>query len=69
MAFSEGELILLRLPPYRQHSLVRRSKHKFSWHYYAPFMIIENMGKVVYCLQLPNSEKIHHVYHVSMLKQ
>ena len=39
-----------------------------SLRYFGPFPIIQKVGKVGYKLELPPAAKIHHVFHISMLK-
>ena len=33
-----------------------------------PFWIVKKIGVVAYCVQLPNTFKIHDVFHVSLLR-
>lgn len=57
-----GELVLVKLQPYRQHSVVLRKNKKLSLRYFGPFEIIEKIGEVAFKLLLPDSTKIHPVY-------
>lgn len=68
MDFNIGDMVLVKLQPYRQHSVALRSNQKLGLRYFGPFPIIEKIGEVVYKLMLPPSAKIHPVFHISLLK-
>jgi hypothetical protein len=67
--FSVGDMIYLRLKPFRQVAFGIHHNLKLTTIFYGPFKIMERIGKVAYKLQLPDSANIHLVFHVSQLKK
>lgn len=66
--FKVRDLLYVKLRPYRQLSLTGPSHHKLSPRFYGPFTITNQCGPVAFKLNLPDSSKIHSVFHSSLLK-
>lgn len=66
--FQVGDNVLVKLQPYVQASLARRSNKKLAFKFFGPYEIQLRIGTVAYRLQLPTSFSIHPVFHVSQLK-
>jgi len=67
--FEVGDLVYLRLQPYRQSSLKQKGADKLKPRFYGPYSVIRRIGQVAYELELPQGSKIHNVFHVSCLKK
>lgn len=63
-----GDMVLIKLQPYRQHSVALHRNQKLGMRYFGSFPIIEKIGIVAYKVLLPPSAKIHPVFHVVNLK-
>lgn len=66
-SFGVGDLVYLRLQPYRQSSLKEKGKEKLKPRFYGPYRIVRCIGEVIYELELQEGSRIHNVFHVSCL--
>ncbi|XP_058783174.1 uncharacterized protein LOC131657833 [Vicia villosa] len=67
-SFQPGDSVLLKLQPYRQTTVQKRSSKKLTKRFFGPFKVIKRVGEVSYLLDLPSSSHIHPVVHVSLLR-
>ncbi|WVZ23343.1 hypothetical protein V8G54_001887 [Vigna mungo] len=69
MQLEVGEWVFIKLRPHRQSTIARRIIQKLAPRYYGPFLVVEKKGEVSYKVQLPESAKVHPVFHISHLKK
>jgi hypothetical protein len=67
--FEVGDLVYLRLQPYRQASIKKSGAEKLKPCFYGPYEVQRRIGEVAYELKFPSGSKIHNVFHVSCLKR
>jgi hypothetical protein len=67
--FEVGDLVYLRLQPYRHASIKRSGEENIQPHFFGPYRVNRKVGVVAYELDLPQGNKIHYVFHVSCLKR
>jgi hypothetical protein len=63
--FHVGDLVYVKLGPYRQNSVAGRRIHNLSKRFYGPFRIVQVIGEVAFKLELPPTRKIHPIFHAS----
>ena len=64
-----GDWVYVKLKPFRQNTLRLQRDHKLGRCYFGPYQVLKRIGPVAYRLELPESTKIHFVFHISMLKR
>ncbi|XP_017425527.2 transposon Ty3-G Gag-Pol polyprotein [Vigna angularis] len=64
-----GDWVYLKIRPHRQSSMPTRLHPKLSARYFGPFRIIQMVGEAACKLQLPETARIHPVFHVSQVKK
>ena len=67
--FEVGELVYLKMAPYRLAAFGFRGALKLQNKYYGPFLITQRVGRLAYKLQFREEVKIHPDFHVSQLKK
>jgi hypothetical protein len=67
--FEVGDLVYLRLQPYRQDSIKRSGADKIQPYFFGPYRDSRKIGDVAYELEIPRGSKIQNVFHVSYLKK
>jgi len=69
LSFEVGDVVFLRIQPFRQQSLSHRKFSKLSPRFFGPYKVLKKIETVAYELELPPIAKIHPIFHVSLLRQ
>ncbi|KOM49767.1 hypothetical protein LR48_Vigan08g059400 [Vigna angularis] len=64
-----GDWVYLKIRPHRQTTMSSTVHSKLAARYFGPFLVIQQVGAVAFKLQLPESARIHPVFHASQLKK
>lgn len=67
--YEVGDLVYLKISPYKLRSLAKKVNEKLSPRFYGPYKIKAKYGEAAYLLELPETTRIHPVFHVSQLKK
>lgn len=69
VVFDIIDWVYLKIQPYRQQSLAKKRCKKLPPKTFGPYMVLGRVGEVAYLLDLPETARIHPVFHVSQLKK
>ena len=67
--FDVGDMVYLKMRPFRHRSLAKRANEKLAARFYGPYRVEARVGAVAYRLKLPEEAKIYPTFHVSPLKK
>jgi hypothetical protein len=66
-SFGVGDLVYLRLYPYRKISIKINGVENIKPRFYGPYRMDRRVGEVAYEIEFPRGSKIHNVFHLSCL--
>ncbi|KAI5448330.1 hypothetical protein KIW84_015671 [Lathyrus oleraceus] len=69
MDYEVGDMVFLKIQPYKMKKLAKRVNQKLSPRYYGPYEILQKIGAMTYKLKLPEDTRVHPVFYVSLLKK
>lgn len=69
MDYEVGDMVFLKIQPYKMKKLAKRVNQKLSPRYYGPYEILQKIGAVTYKLKLPEDTRVHPVFHAYLLKK
>jgi hypothetical protein len=67
--FEVGDMVYLRLQPFKHNAFNLHQSLKLTTKYYGPFRVLEKIGPAAYKIQLPTIADIHPIFNVSQLKK
>jgi hypothetical protein len=67
--YKVGDMVYLKIQPYKLKKLAKRFNQKLSPRYYGPYEVLQRIGAVAYKLKLPEDTRVHPVFHASLLKK
>lgn len=68
-SFEEGDMVFLRLQPYKQSTIKLSGAEKLKPRFYGPYKVLRRIGEVAFEVELPKNSKIHNILHVSLLNK
>lgn len=67
--FIVGDMVYLKLQPYRHTSLSLHKHLKLHSKFYGPFRVLARVGKHAYNLLLPEGCQLHHTFHMELSEE
>lgn len=67
--FQVGDMVFLKLQPYRQTSVTLRRSIKMNPRYYGPYKILQKVGVMAYKLLLLAKARIHYVISCILIEE
>jgi hypothetical protein len=67
--FEIGDMVYLKIQPYRHTSLSIHRSLKLHSKFYGPYQVLAKVGETAYRLLLPEGCNLHPTFHVSQLRK